>query len=87
MSNLKSKLSEMESQRAAKCLEYEIISKENVNLHQKVKLLEQRLKGKELELQNNVSVTNEMSTIIEGLEDVKKTLILENTELQVNIKF
>lgn len=87
MSNLKSKLSEMESQRATKCLEYEIISKENINLHQKVKLLEQRLKGKELELQNNVSVTNEMSTIIEGLEDVKKTLILENTELQVNIKF
>lgn len=87
MSNLKSKLSEMESLRATKYLEYEIISKENVNLNQKVKLLEQRLKGKELELQNNSSVTNEMSTIIEGLEDVKKTLILENTELQVNIKF
>lgn len=87
MSNLKSKLGEMESQKATKCLEYEIISKENSNLHQKVKFLEQRLKGKELELQNNSSVTKEMSTIIEGLEDVKKTLLLENTELQVNIKF
>lgn len=85
ISHLKDEFHAMDSLIATKNSEYENVLDEKNSLYEYLKLIEGKLREKELHLEDLILFKKEQVFVTESLNSVKEKLEQENKELMVNI--